>query len=832
LSQEHYIIDTPLPLNQDFKGLKNKALEFIQAIAGKVWTNLNASDPGVTILDQVCYALTELGYCNDFPVKDLLTKANGKLLLKDQFYQPEEIFTTAPVTASDYIKYLVDTVNGVRNAVILPVASSLPTTSAGPWNRPVYQAYLYTVPASPDLSAAICSAAYYSLNKARNLGDWFLMPVALRPAIYTISGTLSLKNEQLQDQALVAIQTAIEEYIFPQVNREGYPTLKDEGISNDTIFNGPKLKNGWIVPPPTGEIKHSLTLAELTAIIESVNEVASVSLNGFWTLQNAPAGASGDQQLLLKISAEMGSILSIDLQASVYPAGNAAQPLVIYCNNVPVPAAKTHITRQNEPPAATPLVYGTAGDDPSVIPQGTYRDLDAYYSIQHTMPAIFGLESDTLNAADGDTRTAQSRQLRAYLSLMDQVLANQFAQLANLGRLFSFRNTLSGIPSQVKEYYATLDRLGNNQRQRPAPFVTFAPTYFYHSLYDAPHIKPLLKNNKAFDFSNLPEAPRTMSENGWRNYQFDPYNAYMRGLLNLMEDDSIDFPRRNALLDHLLARHGESPQTINRIIEGVNYSGLSIEDKIVFKSLYLQNLGLLGYYRQKAYNYESAFKLNGTLEPLSSAEIQWALEGDALNFILNATQLEQSERLSEQHFINYSGLELKLNLLMGLKTQYRSYLWQLFTGFNNTANPYCGLYEYQKAQIVSWLIHQRRGLILIETRLLFRGYSGPEAERPSQSCLKTDIPDLVLVFPDFVPQVNSPAFKQSLAVFMEESLAADLSYRDIRLTQEELVSFIPAFALFHNQLIYNASTGPATYAPDQAQTTLITLLISKLNNGS
>ena len=126
-----HIIDDKLPISQDFKMLKDEGLAFIQKYIGNQWTNFNPSDPGVTILDQVCYALTELGYCNDFPVEDILTLPNGQLQLNNQFYLPQNILTTSPVTAQDYIKYIVDGVTGVKNAVIIPAVVNNSKSSNG-----------------------------------------------------------------------------------------------------------------------------------------------------------------------------------------------------------------------------------------------------------------------------------------------------------------------------------------------------------------------------------------------------------------------------------------------------------------------------------------------------------------------------------------------------------------------------------------------------------------------------------------------------------------------------------------------------------------------------
>jgi hypothetical protein len=55
------IVDEPLPEALNFEALKRLGIDQLKVLAGKVWSNYNESDPGVTILEQLCYALTELG---------------------------------------------------------------------------------------------------------------------------------------------------------------------------------------------------------------------------------------------------------------------------------------------------------------------------------------------------------------------------------------------------------------------------------------------------------------------------------------------------------------------------------------------------------------------------------------------------------------------------------------------------------------------------------------------------------------------------------------------------------------------------------------------------
>src|ERR1700744_89704 len=117
MSTNYHITNKALPLDQNFALLKQKGFDYIQEYIGNEWSNLNPSDPGVTILDQLCFALTELGYCNDFSIADILTDKNGKLQMDNQFYLPEQILTTASVTIADYRKYLIDGIPGITNAV-------------------------------------------------------------------------------------------------------------------------------------------------------------------------------------------------------------------------------------------------------------------------------------------------------------------------------------------------------------------------------------------------------------------------------------------------------------------------------------------------------------------------------------------------------------------------------------------------------------------------------------------------------------------------------------------------------------------------------------------
>ena len=95
----------------DFDTLRKDALSLIQQLSGDYWTDYNLHDPGVTILEQLCYALTDLSYRCEFPVKDYLAASNNTIDYEKQaLFPPHEILPSSAVTELDYEKILYDAV--------------------------------------------------------------------------------------------------------------------------------------------------------------------------------------------------------------------------------------------------------------------------------------------------------------------------------------------------------------------------------------------------------------------------------------------------------------------------------------------------------------------------------------------------------------------------------------------------------------------------------------------------------------------------------------------------------------------------------------------------
>ncbi|KQC01777.1 hypothetical protein [Pedobacter sp. Hv1] len=678
MEAQYYIIAEQLPLTQDFKSLKEEALAFIQEHGGNEWTNLNPSDPGVTILDQVCYALTELGYCNDFSINDMLTASNGKLKIKNQFYLPEQILTSSPVTLNDYRKYLIDNVKGLKNVMIYAKCNTF------------YQAYLsideHVVQASDqDLE----KEAFYCLNKCRNTSELFFMPKVYEKVNRVLIGELAIENESELTNILIELNTAIQNAIFPKADQVSYDHLKQDGYDTNEIFNGPLLQNGWITTAALGTKKDQLTIAEITNVMRSIKGISTVTGLAFKEGQDQPATREHE-------------ILHIDLsELTINYKGNSINfDLQLALN-------------QTRPPEMH-IVLGAAVNIQTTLPKGKYRDINNYYSIQNTFPELYAVGANAITANATPFQIAQSRQLKGYLTLFDQVLANQFSQLANIDQLFSFKNSINGNPSDVKEFYDVKDAYEKQHLAYPAPYLTFSPTYYYQSLYNVPHIGPLLKDNEALRIMTTAESDKEVEANAWKAYKQNPYNPYIHGLMELMEDKTVNLSRRNDLLDHLLARHGESPLVIDAVIKGTVYTGNKLNDQVILKSLYLQNFGLLSYYRQKAYNYLAANEIKGLDIEILATFNRAFFSGDTSDFIFDVQKIDRLEKLKESDFINYAALELKLALLFGLKAQFKNYLIHYY---HESRNEIAWSLEIQ---VALWLIQHRKGFILIETKVLWQ----------------------------------------------------------------------------------------------------------------
>src|ERR1700744_5231249 len=114
----------------DFAALRQEGGALVQALTRPAWTDYNLTDPGVTILEALCYALTDLSYRTDFPIPDILADPTGRVQASDNsFFSKAEVLVSNPVTAGDYRKLIIDQVDEVYDVWLEPLACNGVTES-------------------------------------------------------------------------------------------------------------------------------------------------------------------------------------------------------------------------------------------------------------------------------------------------------------------------------------------------------------------------------------------------------------------------------------------------------------------------------------------------------------------------------------------------------------------------------------------------------------------------------------------------------------------------------------------------------------------------------
>ena len=112
--------------SQDYGQLLKEGREFIEKLSSDLWTDYNVHDPGITILEVLCYAITELGYKTAYDINDLLVEKDGDPYKNIyQFFTARQILTNKPVNFNDFRKILID-IAGIRNAWLSIVENPKP----------------------------------------------------------------------------------------------------------------------------------------------------------------------------------------------------------------------------------------------------------------------------------------------------------------------------------------------------------------------------------------------------------------------------------------------------------------------------------------------------------------------------------------------------------------------------------------------------------------------------------------------------------------------------------------------------------------------------------
>lgn len=542
-----------------YQELYANGLKHIRELSHKIWTDYNVHDPGITILELLCYALTDLGYRASFPVKDLLAGKDGTE--PGQFFTAREILPNHPLTELDYRKiiidqpgvknawiskhelsYYADTIRGelFRSNPVLPGVEEVPL--AGLYDiRIEYEETIRT----PEERTAVREQVHRVLNANRNICEDFVGLTEVETQSFNLCAEIELKPDTNPSAVKAEIYLRIQNYLCPDIRfyslDEMFNKEKSDGrrYHSDEIFDGPLLNHGFIADDEleASGLKTRILLSDIISEIMDIKGV--IAIRDILFLPGNAELTEEQPESFNKwvIPVEVGKkpVLTMDFLDDSY------RTLKFYKRNMPVFTDLQEVAsflQQLRPKSKSEL--GTAVND-IPIPLGSYRNPGQYFSFQNHFPATFGISEAGLSPSESPGRQAQALQLKAYLLFYDQLMANYFSQLSHVKDLFSTD------PAIHRTYF----------EQVVDSFTDYA------KIYPPGPVEDILES--------------------------------------LNHDPSLHAERRNRFLDHLISRFAERFHDFaNMLMQAIGSSAESIAGiKADFLSSYATN----SRERSKAYNY-------------------------------------------------------------------------------------------------------------------------------------------------------------------------------------------------------------------------------------
>ncbi len=517
----------------DFNSLKEQGIRILQEMSGEIWSDYNLHDPGVTILEQLIFALTELIYLADFNVEDILSPESGEINYNKQaLYEPLEIFPSETITTKDYCKAIYDNVKGIRNAWIIE-----------PQKGDTKGLYRFLIDVEKKFMGkedSIKQNLVKYFNSIRNLCEDIEAVELLKREPVELVGIIEINNNESPEKILSSIFFECFKIITPRIVFHSYNDLVKQELSLEEILRGPLINKGYIKDEDLLPHYQNIYISQLMKAVFNVEGV--VSIKDFYLIKEG-------KKVRTRLSFEditKGAYINIplvqkDLLIRLERNGRAST-----VNLEEVLHEFFHQLHQYK------SNHNTTQDLHNLfqLPKGKFMDIGQFYSIQNQFPAAFGINSFSVPASAGDSRIAQTKQLKGYLLIFEQLMVNFLSQIKNLPTFLS-----------------------------PDP-GTHA-SYFSEPHNTVPNLKGLLKD-------------------AWEE-NLEIHDKELKKIVSRYDDY---YDRRNRLLDFILSMYGEnfSQKTLMQF----NYYFTNKELPIVLcenKEFMLKHLVHMNRYKARSFNY-------------------------------------------------------------------------------------------------------------------------------------------------------------------------------------------------------------------------------------
>ena len=415
-----------------FEQLRSEAIALIEQVSGKVWTDYNLHDPGITILEQLIYAITDLSYRCDFAIQDYLADSAGELDLQAQaLHRPAEIFTCRPTTSADYRKLLLDVLPQIDNLWLSETSHN--------GIRGLYQLSVKLKRGlAPGEQEAVVARIREIYRGARNLCEDLGGIAVVENREYELFAEIEISSAQDPAEILAKVYFDCARRIASGVKITTYDQIDPDNRSLENLFDGPLTRRGFFQDDDDGQQKTGFPVSALFEIVNRIDGVDQI-----------------EQLFLVRLGTKIyDRIPSLDDDAALdlaVPQNQDQIKVRLNRNGRELRVAFTDFKARFEEISSK---YYASRRSPLKLPmlyrpiEVQARPLQRYFSIQNHLPSAYGVNRFGVPKSASPEVKGRVRQLKAYLALFEQFLVNFLANMDALDVLFSAR-------TETRASYAT-----------------------------------------------------------------------------------------------------------------------------------------------------------------------------------------------------------------------------------------------------------------------------------------------------------------------------------------------------------------------------------------
>lgn len=475
--------DSGFPAYLDFDKLRSEGIEYLGKLAGNIWTDHNVHDPGITILEALCYALLDLGYRINLPTEDIFARDPLDTSIDDNFLPPSKILTCNPLTITDLRKLLVD-IDGVRNAWLEvatdfdpekfcnpdqpppsnPTGEQTPSrqfpagqpngTSDGPANpspstspeeccieylNGLYHVYLELEKSKEEEiedvenKKAFLKKIQQALLSHRNLCEDFIDIKFLCKWEIGVCAEIELQPDADPEEVYLTMMEKLRAFFSPSPQFYTLSQLVEKKKTIDEIFGGRPYNiqesHGFVDTEEFEklELRKSIHVSDVYSVLFSIPGIRKVQR---LRLRNC-GGNKPLQPDQWVIHIKEDHVPEFSSSCSEFRFLRQGMPVSFDFKKY-----ESILAIEFDHNGKVVVPPGPDKTDPK-FPGGYYRkDIGDWFSIQNDFPRVYGISKGGLPADVTRKRKSQALQLQGYLLFFDQLLANYVSQLKNVRNLF------------------------------------------------------------------------------------------------------------------------------------------------------------------------------------------------------------------------------------------------------------------------------------------------------------------------------------------------------------------------------------------------------------